>query len=248
MRSPRFLSMTAALGAVAAIALTGCSLIGGDDEPTDSSSDETSAAAEETTEAAAEETTTEEAPVEFDVDAVDFGDPGETEPGATLALGEPAWVTGSATPADAEEPVDVSIGLSLLQVSEGDPSIWADWDNAEEFEGYTPYLMVIQYVYPDGLPEGVEEPPAPAIFPLLSDGSGASFIEATNFGMGAGASDECGYQLQGWDPETNTLVMCAVGLSDAGEITGGLFNNDSWSTIVTGMDETYGENPIVWEG
>src|SRR5690606_6878597 len=114
---------------------------------------------------------------------------GETEPGATLAIGEPAWVTTQVTPSGADDAEDVSLGLTLLQIDEGSPDIWAGWDNADEFEGFTPYLMVLQYVYPDGLPEGVDEPPAPAIFPLQEDGSGASFIEAQNFGLGAGASD-----------------------------------------------------------
>lgn len=243
MRLTRSLAITAALGI--SIALAGCGSDSGDDsaDPTDT----TTPSAEAPEETAAEEVTTgEEAPT-YDVEAVDLGEPGETEPGSTIAIGEAAWVTTDVTPSDAEDPVEVPLGLSLLQITEGDPSIWADWDNADEFEGYTPYLMVLQYVYPEGLPDGVEEPPAPAIFPLLEDGKGASFIEAQNYGMGAGASDECGYVLQGWDPETNTLVMCAVGLSDAGEITGGLFNGDSWSGYVQGLDPTYGDAPIIWE-
>lgn len=237
MRTSRSLPLaTAALGL--ALVLAGCGG-GGDDAPT---TDAGSVEPGGTT----EEPTTEEAP-EYDVTAVDFGEPGETAPGATLAIGEPAWVVTQVTPEGSEATEDLVIGLSLLQIAEGSPDIWADWENASEFEGFTPYLMVTQYSYPNGLPEGVEEPPTPAIFPLLEDGSGASFIEAQNFGLGAGASDVCGYQLQGWDPETNTLVSCAVGLSDAGPVTAGLFNGDGWSAIVQGMDPLYGSEPIVWE-
>lgn len=242
MRTSRHLAVAALLGA--SLVLAGCSNDTTPDGDGDASPESTSQAGTE--EPTTEEATTEETP-DFDVAAVDFGAAGTTEPGTTVPLGSPAWVVTSASPEGSSEPVDVNIGLSLLQVTEGSTDIWADWDNADEFAAFTPYLMVLQYAYPDGLPEGVDEPPAPAIFPLLEDGSGASFIEAQNFGLGSGASDECGYTLQGWDPETNTLVMCVVGLSDAGPITGGLFNGDSWSGFVQGLDAVYGDNPIIWE-
>ncbi|WP_420113690.1 hypothetical protein [Pseudactinotalea sp.] len=230
MRTARPLALAAVLGA--SLVLAGCS--GGSENTSDGGG------------GTSPEETTQEAP-EFDVEAIDLGEPGETEPGTTLALGEPAWVTTQVTPSDSDTAEDVQMGLTLLDITEGSTDIWAGWETEDEFEGYTPYLMVLQYSYPDGLPEGVESPPAPAIFPLLEDGSGASFIEAQNFGMGAGASDVCGYTLQGWDPETNTNVVCAVGLSDAGPITGGLFNGDNWSGILQGWDETYGNSPIIWE-
>lgn len=237
MRTSRHLVIATALGAC--LALAGC----GSATDTDAGAEPQAGSAEET---GAEGSTTQDAP-EVDVAAVDFGDPGETAPGTTVALGEPAWVTTSVTPSGASEAVEVDLGLSLLEVREGSTDIWAGWENAEEFAAFTPYLMVLQYAYPDGLPEGVDEPPAPAIFPLLEDGSGASFIESQNFGLGTGASDECGLVLQGWDPETNTLVMCVVGLSDAGPITGGLFNGDEWSGFVQGMNQTYGSDPILWQ-
>lgn len=236
MRTSRHLTIAALLGA--SLVLAGCGGAGSDDSPE---------GGETTVDGGAEEeTTTEEAPA-YDVEAIDFGDAGETAPGTTVALGEPAWVVTQATPEGADAAVDVRVGLSLIDITEGTADIWAGWENEDEFAGFTPYLMVLQYVYPDGLPEGVEEPAAPAIFPLLEDGSGASFIEAQNFGMGSGASDVCGYQLQGWDPETNTLVVCAVGLSDAGPVTGGLFNGDSWSGFVQGLDEVYGDANILWQ-
>lgn len=239
--------MPLAAAAALALALSACGGGGSEQATTEITAEPTATTAqEESTEPTADATTT--APVTYDVEAVDLGEPGETDPGSTLALGEPAWVTSSVTVPDADEPVAVPLGLSLLQISEGDPGIWADWDNAEEFDGYTPYLLVLQYVFPEGLPDGVEEPPTPAIFPILEDGTGAGFIQATTYGIGGGASDECGYQLQGWDPATSTLVMCAVGLSDGGPVTGGLFNGDAWSAVVTGMDEVYGSAPIVWEG
>jgi hypothetical protein len=242
MRTSRSLSLAAAALGVGLV-LSGCGGAGeGDDPTTDAGSVDETAAEESTT----EEPTTEEAP-EYDVAAIDFGEPGETAPGSTVVIGEPAWVITQVTPEGTEATEDLIVGLSLLQVTEGSADIWADWENADEFAGFTPYLMVLQYSYPNGLPEGVEEPPTPAIFPLLEDGSGASFIEAQNFGMGTGASDVCGYVLQGWDPETNTLVNCAVGLSDAGPVTGGLFNGDSWSAIVQNMDPLYGDAPIIWE-
>lgn len=241
MRTTRPLAIAALLGA--SLVLAGCG--DGSDETTDGGTTGSEAPADGGEETS-EEPTTEAAP-EYDVEAIDFGEPGETDPGATLAIGEPAWVTTQVSVPDSEDPEDIAIGLTLLDITEGTPDIWAGWENEDEFAGFTPYLMVLQYVYPDGLPEGVENPPAPAIFPLLEDGSGASFIEAQNFGMGTGASDVCGYHLQGWDPETNTNVVCAVGLSDAGPVTGGLFNNDSWSGILQGWDETYGNDPIIWE-
>lgn len=246
MRTSRQLTIAALLGA--SLVLAGCGGAG-DDNATDDAAgggDTTATDAGSEDEATTEEPTTEEAPA-YDVEAIDFGEPGETPPGTTVALGEPAWVVTQVTPADAEDTVDLRVGLSLIDIAEGSTDIWAGWENEDEFAGFTPYLMVLQYVYPDGLPEGVEEPKAPAIFPLLEDGSGASFIEAQNFGMGAGASDVCGYQLQGWDPETNTLVVCAVGLSDAGPVTGGLFNGDSWSGFVQGLDQVYGDANILWQ-
>lgn len=88
----------------------------------------------------------------YDYEPVDFGAPGEvTEPGASLAFGEPAWLEHTFT-GDGGDYTGVQ-GVSVLDITEGDASMFDEYANTEEFEGYTPYLIVTQYQFADDVPE-----------------------------------------------------------------------------------------------
>lgn len=175
----------------------------------------------------------------YDVELVDFGEPGEITPtGTTLAMGEPAWLDNVTTYYDEEEKeqtVEGKIGASLLEIRPLDASMFERFDNAEEFAGYTPYAMVMQFEWTYTVPEG-ERPGGVDLFPLKEDGSDAEYLTS---GYLYGPTNECGLDLPEYDEETNTAVTCIVGLSQDLPITSAEFNGEDYQSFMATGDSEY---------
>jgi hypothetical protein len=240
-----------ALALATALTLTAC---GGDDsgsDPTplaatsDSASDDATETDAETTEAEeTEEPTSEptELEVEYDVAPVEFGEPGAvTNPGTPLAKGEPAWLNQTAT--YGEEELTGPVGLSVLDVRALDASIFDQYSNAADFEGYTPYAITFQQQWFYDVPADYD-PTTMDLFPLLEDGTDAEYLTG-QFGFGA-ATNTCGLQLPEYDEETKTLVSCIIGLSKDQPVTTAMYNGERYTSIMASPDNAYFTQPLSW--
>lgn len=243
-----------ALALATALSLTAC---GGDDSGSDATpfsagadstsetTTETDSADAETTEAEVTEEPTSEPTqleVEYDVAAVEFGEPGAlTNPGTPLAKGEPAWLNQTATYVDQE--VTGPVGLSVLDVRALDASIFDQYSNAADFAEYTPYAITFQQQWFYDIPEG-SDPVTTDLFPLMEDGTDAEYLTG-QFGFGA-AKNTCGLQLPEYDEETKTLVSCIIGLSKDQPITTAMYNGESYMSFMASPDNAYFTQPLSW--
>lgn len=223
------------------------------DSPT--SAEETTDAAEPTeseTEAAPEETATPEPSptptlleVDYDVTAIDFGAPGAvTPPGSALTKGQAVWLNQTATYGDQE--ITGPVGLSVLEVRQLEPSLFDQFNNAEEFAGYTPYAVITQHQWLYDIPAD-HEPVTVDLFPLKEDGSDAEYLTGGMFTtMFSSPGDLCGLQLPPYDAETKTLVSCWVALSPDLPVTQVKYNGETYGTMFADADNQYFNAPVVW--
>ena len=179
----------------------------------------------------------------YDYEPVDFGAPGEvTEPGTSLAFGEPAWLEHTFT-GDSGDYTGVQ-GVSVLDITEGDASMFEEYANAEEFEGYTPYLIVTQHQFADDVPEA---PATVDLFPMLADGSDAEWLTSGPITL-AGPGDECGLNLPDYDEENHLLLQCFVGLGSNDQVVASAqYFAESYTAMVATEGNEYLEAPVSWE-
>ncbi|TDE90391.1 hypothetical protein EXU48_18230 [Occultella glacieicola] len=222
--------------------LAGCG--GGTEEPETGTDPTVADAAAEEPEEPAQEETTEEPESTYDVDAIDFGDPAAvTAPGTPLTLGQVAWVERTVTFGETE--VTGTQGISVLQITESDPSLFDQYSNADEFADYVPYLIVTQQQWVGDVPED-ETPPSADLFPLLADGADAEYL-TSQFSFNS-PGDECGLELPPFDESTGTAVSCFVGLSNSGQPVNGVeYNGEGYYSFVATPGNLYLEQPIIWQ-
>lgn len=179
----------------------------------------------------------------YDYEPVDFGAPGAvTEPGTSLAFGEPAWLEHTFT-GDGGDYTGVQ-GVSVLDIIEGEASMFEEYANAEEFEGYTPYLIVTQHQFAADVPES---PATVDLFPMLADGSDAEWLTSGPITL-AGPGDECGLNLPDYDEENQLLLQCFVGLSSNDQVVASAqYFAESYTAMVATEGNEYLESPVSWE-
>lgn len=241
------LSHKALLGASLILPLALLTACGTDDAAgteTSSAAETPQAPTEDVTEEVAEEETE---PVEIDrnldAEAVDFGTPTQvTSPGTELALGEPAWVEHTST--YGEDEVTSVVGLSVLEIREGDPSFFSQYSNAEDFEDYTPYFIITQYQWTED-PPADQSPDAPALFPVADDGSDLEYLTG-RFSIFS-ASDECGLRLPEYDEENRVALSCLVGLGVEGSpVAGAVYNGEGYGAFFATEGNAYVSSPLSW--
>lgn len=172
--------------------------------------------------------------VETVVDAATFSEPVATEPGTPLAFGDPAWIPGND-----EATGDTFIGVAVLDIVEGDPSFFEIFDNADEFEGYTPYYVFVQRKY-----VSEEQNFDATIWPMLADGTDASVIQTTNYGLGTNTA--CGDFAV---PEVDDLeeIECFVAASNDGQpVTSARYDSAGQFTFVAPTSNPYWNAPLIW--
>lgn len=124
-----------------------------------------------------------------------------------------------------------------------DTSIFDQYDNAEEFAGYTPYAIVFQQQWFYDVPEGFD-PMTTDLFPVKEDGADAEYLTG-QFGFGA-ATNACGLQLPEYDEDTKTLVSCIIGLSKDLPATTAKYNGETYTSVIVSADNTYFAQPLTW--
>lgn len=219
---------------VLALGLAGCS----SDEPTSKDKDRSAGAS-----AAPAPEQTGPLAVDYEVDAVDFGAPGAvTAPGTALGLGQPAWLNQTETYGDQE--VSGGVGVAVLQVSELDASLFDQFSNADEFEGYTPYAVITQHQWLYDTPEGYD-PTTVDLFPLDATGADTEYL-TSGFSLNS-PGDSCGLLLPEYDEDARVLVSCFVALAkDGAVVTSAEYNGESYQSFIASSDNPYFPAPVTW--
>lgn len=219
---------------VLALGLAGCS----SDEPKSKDKDRSAGAS-----AAPAPEQTGPLAVDYEVDAVDFGAPGAvTAPGTALGLGQAAWLNQTETYGDQE--VSGGVGVAVLQVSELDASLFDQFSNAEEFEGYTPYAVITQHQWLYDTPEGYD-PATVDLFPLDATGADPEYL-TSGFSLNS-PGDSCGLLLPEYDEEARVLVSCFVALAkDGAVVTAAEYNGESYQSFMASSDNPYFPAPVTW--
>lgn len=98
-----------------------------------------------------------EEPTDDDTDDTNGGDAGGatveyelgevTAPGTTLSVGDSAYTIDGARDGDGTLHSRVIVKATVVEVGQFEENIFEDADNAEEFEGYYPWYVVMEYEY-----------------------------------------------------------------------------------------------------
>ena len=229
-----------AVPGVLALSLVLAACSGGGDGPTDSDAPEPR---DSGTRAATPATSPEPLPVDYAVEAVDFGEPGAvTPPGTALPFGTPAWLNQTVTVDGAD--VTGGVGVSVLEVRELDASVFDQFSNADEFAGYTPYAIITQHQWLYDVPEG-SDPETLDLFPLTQDGADANYL-TSGFSFNS-PGDSCGLALPEYDEEDRVLVSCFVALSQSVPVTSAEYNGEGYHSIVASSENAYIPPPVTWQ-
>lgn len=165
------------------------------------------------------------------------------EAGTTVPVGETVRVPGEADDKESNSEVDAEIGMTVVSITESDASFFDKLDNGDEFAGYTPWLVVVQYDLPAADAETLEDPSATSTYGMLDNGEYAEFL-TLDFGSSGDISDFCpGARNDDADcdvllvPEGQSLVSVEWDGLDTG--IGGITTGDE--------NSPYAAAPLKWE-
>lgn len=178
--------------------------------------------------------------ITYDAEAIDMSTPGAaTAPGTTVAIGQPAWLP-------MPDATDTLVGTSVLKIVEGDNTYFERYENAADFAADTPTFVVLQFEYPDAAT--AEEGEFPPLFPILADGSDASWMPAMGgFSIsGAPGLNMCPLVLPLNDPESTTRIGCMVTMGQGQAVTGMDYVGESYSAIIANDELGYFSSPVTF--
>ena len=164
-----------------------------------------------------------------------------TEPGTELEQDEAARV-----PFDEPE-IDIAVSIRLIE--ERDSSLFDDLDNAEDFDGYTPVVVVAQYDALDEFDKDVDRPTFYSLGGMLGNGEFAgALVEDGSSNTGSA----CPYSLDPTNGGDGTWRLdCMVFLVPDGEELEsiGYYGYDPYGIMafVSEIGEPFSENPITWK-
>jgi hypothetical protein len=165
-----------------------------------------------------------------------------TEAGAVLELDEAALIAN-------DEP-SVDIAISIREAKELDKSFYDELSNGEDFEQYTPYVVVVQY---DTLDEFDKDsrPSFKGLGGILESGELAGALVNDSSGL-ASAQSVCPYSLSSTNGGDGTWRLdCIIFLVPEGDSLSSLayYGYSPYSTIglIARGAEGFDENPILWK-
>lgn len=171
---------------------------------------------------------------------VSEGVPAEyTEPGAQLAVGDVARVRN--------ESPKVDLAISIRTVEEFDNSLFEQFQNAEDFDQFTPVAVVIQYEALASMEKFGNLPTFESLGGMLSNGESA---EALTSGYLAVTESVCPFELADGG-EGQWELSCIVYLVPKGEelATIGFYGYDYYAPIASFIEpgnEAFETSPILW--
>jgi len=170
------------------------------------------------------------------LEPVEFPEPAAVEPGSELDLGDAIWVE------QASSGETYLLGVAVVAIIEGEPWIWKNFENGDEWLDYTPYFVIVQREW-----LSADEKYDISLYPVLSDGSPGYLMEtdamcsinpATCGGLNLGLP-RLTDPLQRYDC---MLTAAPVGLSVAGVYYDGTFPRESGNVDPT----AYLDAPVSW--
>jgi hypothetical protein len=175
-------------------------------------------------------------PAITDVEPVEFPEPVAVEPGSELALGDAVWVEQSSAGES------YLMGVAVLDIVEGEPWIWKNYENGDELFDYTPFFVIVQRSWLDA-----DEKYDISLYPVLSDGSPGFMMETDAFGaINPATCDDLSLGLPRLDDPLQRfdclLTAAPVGLSVTGVYYDGTFARESGNVDPT----AYVDAPVVW--
>ena len=144
---------------------------------------------------------------------------------------------------------EVDIAVSIRLIEKRDSSIFDDLDNADEFEGFTPFVVVAQYDTLDEFDKDAGRPSFYSLGGMLENGEFASALVEDGSG---GTGSACPYSLDSTNGGDGTWRLdCMVFLVPDGETLAsiGYYGYDPYVGIgfVSEAGEAFAENPITWK-
>ena len=175
-------------------------------------------------------------PAISEVEPVEFPEPTAVEPGSLLALGDAAWVE------QASAGNSYLLGVAVLDIVEGEPWIWKNFQNADELDDLTPYFVIVQrqWLSADGKYDI-------SLYPVLSDGTDGYLMETDAFGaINPATCDDLSLGLphltDAMERFDCLLTAAPQGLSVTGMVYDGTFAREGGN-----LDPTaYLDAPVIW--
>lgn len=210
----------------------------------DAATEEDDAAAEEAAaedEADTEDAAATEAPQDGAGDSA-AGAAEVTAPGTELSFGEPAVLHTQEREEGDEYYAFGYVQSSVTEIVAGDASFFDQFDNAEEYQGMTPYFIMSEHEVLSA--EGNESVSSlePSFEGVLSDGTPAQGLIVISTGI-----EECPTEFFDSFTVGATATTCDVALAPEGqEVTGAVWTGVR--EIDGGYDENaYLQEPIIWQ-
>jgi len=164
-----------------------------------------------------------------------------TAPGTALEQDEVARV--------AFDDPEVDIAISIRLIEERDSSLFDELDNADDFDGFTPVVVVAQYDALDEFDKDAGRPTFHSLGGMLGNGEFAGALVEDGSG---GTGSACPYSLDSTNGGDGTWRLdCMVFLVPDGEELAsiGYYGYDPYVGIgfVSEIGEPFSENPITWK-
>ncbi len=142
-------------------------------------------------------------------------------------------------------PHTTAISLRALEPLTADD--WGDLvENPEDFEGYTPVVLIVeQHVFGEAA-EGFMASPVD-VFPIYDDGEVAPYVVVDNFFQGeVDQTETCGHNLYNAQDSEPIFQYCLIGAVRTGDIVGIRYDGQSDRSITADDTTPYWADPIFW--
>jgi hypothetical protein len=170
------------------------------------------------------------------IEPVEFPNPVAVEPGSELKLGDAVWVEQASA-----GQIDL-LGVAVLDIIEGEPWVWLNFENGDEMLDFTPYFVIVQREW-----LSVDEKYDISLYPVLSDGTPGYLLETD--AEGAINPATCESLSLGLPRLTDLLqrfdcmlTAAPIGLSVTGVYYDGTFPRESGNVDPT----AYLDAPVSW--
>lgn len=165
-----------------------------------------------------------------------------TAAGATLGLGETAWILDDAEGASGE-----LVGTTVREIRELDPAAIDGFEDEPDFAGYTPYAVVVQYNWPIAGEKDLQNLDVP-VLPIDETGEITRWLANDIGNVAMGDADACGIALPEPVAGSGENLECFVALSNTGPVAGAVYNGTDRGDVFLDEDHPFAATPITWRG
>ncbi len=164
----------------------------------------------------------------------------ETPPGTELAIGETAWLLP-----ESGDGSGMLVGATVREIRKLDPAKIPDFEDNSEFDGYTPFAVVVQYDWTPASDVDGRILSIP-VLPIGDDGQLKEWVANSIGNIAMGDAKACGIVLPAFESGSGVALECFVALSKSGPVVGAVYNGTSRNSTFVDTDHLYAETPITW--